>query len=384
MSIQINKLKQYLFLTAFALLCAGCGNQTTPGLEINEDYHNDYQETGGEVALVIDVSSVMDNSFNQAAYEGTQTYAQAAGVSYSYYSAVDNSATEYKNAVLDAIENDAKLVICAGSHFEQAVGSLQDDYSDIFFLLLDGVPKDTAGDPVTIAPNVYCITYHEEEAGYLAGYMAVLAGYEKLGFIGGEQLPSVQKYGYGYLQGIDDAASALGISDGVSVDYWYADTFFPSQQIEKISRDWYQAGTQIVFACGGSLYESVLSAAETCGGRLIGADMEQRDSSELFFTFALKGVKSSVVEALDEFYAYGGTWPEEMAGNVISYGAEKKSIELSFPNDAENFENDLSEDYLQILADLKNGNITVSDETDVQPETAVTVIYHNEQQEDNF
>lgn len=367
-----------LILAAFLFVCAGCGAQEALDTDVSDDYYNDYQETGGQVALVIDVSSVMDDGFNQMAYEGAKTYAQAAGVSYSYYNAAADTAQDYEDAVLTALENDAKLIICAGSHFEQAVGSLQDSYADVSFLLLDGVPRDASGNAVDIAPNVYCITYHEEEAGYLAGYMAVLAGYEKLGFVGGEQLPSVLRYGYGYLQGIDAAARAMGNSGEISVDYWYGDTFLPDQRIEEVSLNWYQSGTEIIFACGGSLYESVLAAAESCGGRLIVADMEEDDPSELIFTFALKGVKSSVIEALDEFYAYGGSWPEEMAGNVIACGAEKKEMELAFPNDAESFDTELSEAYLKLLSGLKNGEISISAETDTFPETTVSVVYHNE------
>lgn len=344
---------------------------------VQENQDNDYRETGGQVAIVTDKSSVMDGGFNQSAYEGAQTYAQAAGISYSYYSASSNTREAYEEVVLSAAENNAKLIICAGPCFEQAVGSLQEDYKDICFLLLDGVPKDASGNPVSIAPNVHCITYHEEEAGYLAGYMAVLAGYEKLGFMGGEETSCIQKYGYGYLQGIDDAAAFLGISEKISVDYWYVDTVSLDDQIEDISREWYEAGTQIIFACGGTLYQSVLASAEVCGGRLIGVDMTQNGISEVFFAFAVKGVKSSVIDALDEFYAYGGAWPEEMSGKTISYGADKKSVGVSILDDTGSLDHDLTDEYSQVLADLKDGKIPISDETDIQPETTISVIYHN-------
>ena len=145
--------------------------------------------------------------------------------------------------------------------FGQAVGELQYEYEDISFLLLDSVPRDSSGQPTDLSDNVHCISYREEESGYLAGYMAVLEGYRRFGFIGGEEIPSVERYGYGFLRGIDDAAVSQKVSRSVSVKYWYADTFSTDKRIEEVAGQWYEDGVEIIFACGGLLYESVLSAA---------------------------------------------------------------------------------------------------------------------------
>ncbi|MBD5525660.1 MAG: BMP family ABC transporter substrate-binding protein [Lachnospiraceae bacterium] len=388
---------------AVGMLSAGCGkndeiteepvaterpaqedntSEKEPEMEPEQTTVSNCQIAGGQVALVIDASSAMDSGFNQAALNGAQTYADAAEVSYSYYSADDDTQESYEKAVTTAIQNDAALVICAGSHFEGTVGRMQNEYDDVFFLLLDGVPKDAEGNAVAIAPNVHCITYREEEAGYLAGYMAVLDGYTKLGFIGGEQLPSVERYGYGYLQGIDAAAAHLDNSDDISVEYWYAGTFLPDEQIEETSREWYEAGTEVIFACGGSLYQSVLLSAESCGGKLIGADVDQSDISELILTSAMKGIDSSVIDALDEFFASGRSWPKEIAGSVISYGAKEKCVRLPVYGAAWRFQSAAMSDYLHVIAGLKSGDIQVSDDIDTQPETTVSVIWHEQQEED--
>lgn len=408
-----KRLKLWACIAVAGMLSAGCGNKTeitekpvetenpveeeepvtddqTPDdttsdqkpVNVQEqETENHCQITGGQVALVIDVGSAMDGGFNQAALNGAQTYAEAADISYSYYSAGEDTPESYEKAVLTAIENDAALVICAGSHFEQAVGQLQEEYADVYFLLLDGVPRDSGGDEVKIASNVHCITYQEEEAGYLAGYMAVLDGYTKLGFIGGERLPSVEQYGYGYLQGIDAAAAVMDNRDDISVEYWYAGTFMADRQIEEVSSEWYEAGTEVIFTCGGSLYQSVLKSAEPHGGRLIGVDVDQSDVSGLFLTSAMKGIDSSVIDALDEFYANGRSWPKGIAGNVVSYGAKEKCVRLPVQAAAWRFQTATMKDYLEVLAGLKSGGIQVSDDIDMQPETTVSVIYH-EQEED--
>lgn len=317
------------------------------------------RKSGFRIALVTDVSSVMDSGFNQAALQGIQTYSDGAGVFYSSYSTDDDKEDAYKDTLLTAIQDNAELIVCVGPHFEQAVGDLQNDYGDIYFLLLDGVPKDSDGEEVTIASNVHCITYREEEAGYLVGYMAVLEGYRKFGFIGGEQLPSVVRYENGYLQGIDDAAAFVENGDEIEVRRWYADTFLANKEIEEVSGTWYENGTEIIFACGGSIYESVLSAAEEGDGMLIGVDADQSGISERFLTSATKGIDSSVVVALDEFFASGKKWSEKFAGKVVSYGAKEKCIGLPVQGDAWRFHTATTNEYLQLLARLRAGEISI-------------------------
>jgi len=66
----------------------------------------------------------------------------------------------------------------------------------------------TKGDIATdaIPANCYCITFKEEQAGYLAGYAIAKDGKTKLGFLGGMAVPAVIRYGYGFVQGADAAA----------------------------------------------------------------------------------------------------------------------------------------------------------------------------------
>ncbi len=391
-----------LFLTAFLLSTVGCATQdegssatdsatvlssavedseffeTQPTSEMEDDFYNDYLETGGHVALIVGVGEVMDNGYNEAALNGAKTYAQAAGVSYSYYNTASDSPEAYEQTALHAIQNHAKVLVCAGPHFEQVVGKLQHQYEDVTFLLLDGVPKDSSGSEVDISKNVFCITYNEEEAGYLAGYITVLDGYRNFGFIGGEQMPSVERFGYGYLQGINDAAVSLEIADEISVEYWYSGTFLPSQKIEDYSRKWYQNGTQVIFACGGSLYQSVLISAEECDGMIIGVDSDQSDISECFLTSAMKGVETSIIHALDEYYAYGESWPEEMAGTVASYDSTNKGITLPLSDSAWRFQTVTLEEYIEVFHALSNGSFEVSDDISSHPDITISVNYHNE------
>ncbi len=344
-----------------------------PMEELLEDYYGDYQEEGGEIAFVSD-GVVMDGNYNEAIYEGIQMYALAAGVSFSYYNVEEDNFEGHLKTIEDAILNQAKIVVCAGYDFQEAVGELQDDYPEVSFLMIDGVPVDIKGRPIEIKENVHCVLFKEEQSGYLAGYMAVLEGYRKLGFIGGKEESSVIRYGYGFLQGIDDAAREMDLSD-VAVNYWYTGTFQSNEEIFEQAAQWYAEGTEIIFACGGFLYTSVLEAANKEDGLLIGVDVDQNKLSERFLTCAEKDIANAIVISLDDYYAAGRKWSEAFAGQDVRYGVEDNCTGIPVLKTEWRFKNVTMGDYYELYTRVKQGELSVSDETERQPQVSVTVNY---------
>ena len=114
--------------------------------------------------------------------------------------------------------------------------------------------------------------YAEEESGYLAGYAAVKDGFTKLGFMGGMAVPAVQAFGYGYLQGINAAAEELGL-DSVDVTYHYTGDFAENDTNKATAKTMYQEGTEVIFACGGSVGKSVMAAASEAAAKVIGGEI---------------------------------------------------------------------------------------------------------------
>lgn len=335
-----------------------------------EDPYGDYLENGGEIAFLTD-GSVEDDGYNEAVYNGVRMYALGAGVSFSYYSADPDDPESYQEAVEKASAENARLIVCAGDLFGEAVGALQETYPRISFLLIDSVPCDEEGKELPIADNVHCIRFHEEQAGYLAGYMAVWEGYRKLGFVGCKEEPAVLRYGYGYLQGIDAAAKDLSLED-VTVRYWYADTFSPDIAVRERTEEWYENGVQIIFACGGGLYESVLEAAENQEGLLIGVDVDQSRVSDRFLTSAVKNVGQAVVTTLDEYYAAGG-WTEAEAGQVRSFGVEEGCAAIPVVDTEWRFKEIPRTHFFEIYKQMKRGDRLVSDDISAPPQVAITV-----------
>ncbi|MDE5718909.1 MAG: BMP family ABC transporter substrate-binding protein [Lachnospiraceae bacterium] len=355
-------------------------DEESPGVEMTswresvqkmfEDPYGDYSETGGEIAFLTD-GSVEDGAYNEAIFNGVRMYALGAGTSFSYYHADPNAPESYEEIIQRAVEDNAGLIVCAGDTFGEAVGALQETYPQTSFLLVDAVPHDGEGEEITPAQNVHCVLFHEEQAGYLAGYMAVWEGYRNLGFIGGREEPAVLRYGYGYLQGINAAAKDLSLDD-VVVNYWYADTYSADIAVREKADGWYENGTQIIFACGGGLYESVLEAAENQDGLMIGVDIDQCRVSDRVLTSAVKNIGPAVTDALDEYYAAGG-WSEEDAGQVKRYGVEEGCAAIPVIDTEWRFQEIPTTHFFEIYKQMKRGDRTVSDATDAPPEVAVFV-----------
>lgn len=359
-----------------ASLFAGCGNSgngaagsngTSNGAAENGAADNGAESTesgtadsasadGYELALVIDVGTIDDKSFNQGSWEGIQRYAEESGVASKYYKSAEATTDSFMETIELAIEGGAKTVVCPGFLFEEPIYNLQTQYPEVHFILVDGEPHD-ADYNYSTAENTMPILYEEDEAGFLAGYAAVKDGYTKLGFMGGLALPAVIRYGYGFLAGANYAAEEMGI-DGVEVTYYYTGSFDATPEAQTMAASWYQAGTEVIFACGGAVGNSVMAAAEASeGAKVIGVDVDQSSESETVITSAMKMLSNSVYDAVKSIY--DGSFK---GGETTVFNAANDGVGL--PMDTSKFNTFTQADYDTVYAAIVAGDITIENDTD--------------------
>ena len=364
----------------------GCGsndnsssNGDKAGTEESTDKTNESTDKSSEgtyeIALVTDVGNIDDKSFNQGAWEGVVAYAEDNDVSYNYYRPSEDSTEARVETMKTAIDKGAKVVVCPGYLFEEAIYAVQKDYPQTQFLLLDGEPHDADYNYET-ASNVHCILYQEEQAGYFAGYAAVKEGYTELAFLGGMEVPAVQRYGFGYIQGADAAAKEDGVQ--VNMKYWYSGSFSPSDDIMNKVSGWYTEGTEVVFACGGGIYLSATQAAEAADAKVIGVDVDQSAESDTIITSAMKELTTSVVLALGQLYDNNGTWPAELAGKTSTLGAADDCVGLPTAEASWRLEKYTVDEYTTLFEAVKAGDVAISNSVDAAPDTTnVTVDFQN-------
>ena len=323
-----------------------------------------------ELALVTDLGTIDDKSFNQGSWEGLVKYATEKGISHKYYQPQEAGTNAYFETIELAIEGGAKLVVCPGFLFEEPVYLAQTKYPDVHFILLDGEPHTADYSTFKTENNVMPILYQEDEAGFLAGYAAVKDGNTKLGFLGGMSVPAVIRFGFGYIQGIDAAAKELGVN--CEVVYNYTGAFAATPEAQALAASWYNAGTEVVFGCGGAVGNSAMSAAEGKNqqegkfvAKVIGVDVDQYSESDTVITSAMKQLSNSVYDGITMFY--DGKFP---GGKTSIFSVKNNGVGVAM--DHARFETFSKADYDTLYNDLKSGKYTIfNDVEDYNPETAL-------------
>lgn len=313
---------------------------------------------GAQLALCIPgTGSIDDKSFIQSEWEGIVDFSDKFGITRKYYMAQSNSLTDLSKNLKLAVKGNGEVVIAGANDYETAMYYVQDECPDTYFILIDCVPKSLEGEE-RIGENVLCIATAEQESGFLAGYAAVMDGYRNLGFVGGVAVPAVLRYGYGFVAGADYAAEELGLKkDDVKIRYNYAGTFDASPEVLSLASSWYQSGTEVIFACGGMLGNSVMKAAETYGKKVIGVDSDQSGESETIITSAMKDIGGGI-NSLCTDYMNG---IETEGGQQIVLDSSNNAVGL--PMETSRFRTFNRTQYEEVYTKLASGSIDVPDDT---------------------
>ena len=334
------------------------------------------------VALCCDTGTIDDESFNQACWTAVQNYM---GENCQYYiPEADASDEDRETMIRQAVNDGADTVVCVGYLYGASLAWAAEQYPDTRFIAIDVTQADIGTD--AIPANCYCITFKEEQAGYLAGYAIAKDGFTHLGFLGGMAVPAVIRYGYGFVQGVDAAAQETG--NAVDINYFYGGQFYGDANITSRMEGWYTNGTEVVFACGGGIYTSALEAAIKSNGYIIGVDVDQNyigvnavaDGSSVynpFITSAMKELTTAVESALGDIAAGGWTTRAAPTGNL---GLEEGDyVGLPTAEGSWNFRTFTVEEYEAVKEKIAAGEIVVdnSSEDSVKPTTSelVTVNY---------
>lgn len=394
----MKKLIALLLAMAMVFSLAACGSSssssdtdtsdetTTTADETSEEASESEEEeetasdTEYRVAMITDYGDITDQSFNQTTYEACKEFCSENGIDFTYYKPDGDSTAERVAMVEKAVDDGYNVIVMPGYAFGETVTETAETFPDVTFIALD-VSQSDLGDDYVVPDNVYCAVYQEELAGYMAGYAAVQLGYTHLGFLGGMAVPAVIRYGYGFVQGVDAAASELGIE--VTVEYCYGNQFYGDSDITAYMDNWYQTlGVEVVFACGGGIYTSAAEAAQKVDGKVIGVDVDQAATiddaygEDMTVTSAMKGLAATVKSMLTEVVA--GNF-SEYAGQIDNLGLvsgdDPEANYVQIPLESTQWDDNFTQDdYLALVAAMYSGELSVSNDTTAMPETSSTTV----------
>ena len=420
-------MKKFLALTlalVMSLSLVACGDKKTDDTKTDEPDQKTEQPAENEgaykVAMITDYGDITDQSFNQTTYEACKAFAEDNSIEFSYFKPAGDNTADRVAMIEKAVNDGFNVIVMPGYAFGGAIVEAAPEFPDVKFIALDVAAGDLletavakAGESYDYNPsnwdlnkyvdmsNVYCAVYQEELCGYMAGYAAVKLGYKNLGFLGGMAVPAVQRYGYGFVQGVDAAAAELGLTD-VKVNYAYGNQFFGDADITAAMDTWYAGGTQVVFACGGGIYTSAVDAAKKVeGAKVIGVDVDQagvianyaagegadeatiEGYKALTVTSAMKGLYPATYDTLTDVIV-NGNW-EKYSAKIDTLGLvsadDPTANYVQIPMESTQWADGkfTQDDYKALVKAMFDGTLTVSNDITKAAKDFATVIAVDDQ-----
>ncbi|MEG1254180.1 BMP family ABC transporter substrate-binding protein [Clostridium sp.] len=255
-----------------ASLLVGCGAK------------DDGATTGGDdstkkefaIGLSTDEGGLNDKSFNQSANEGVEKAVEEFGVKYTPIEAQKKE--DYEPNLQSLIDAGSDLTLAIGFQLADAVTNIAKNNPNSKLAIIDSVVD---------SENVMSITFKEEEGSFLMGVIAGLTTKtNKIGFIGGKDLETIQKFESGFVAGVKavnpEAAKGLLSADGKTpgANAIYADSFADTNKGYEIGKKLYEGGCDVVYHSAGGVGIGLFTAAKEMkdAGKdvwAIGVDMDQ-------------------------------------------------------------------------------------------------------------
>ncbi len=244
-----------------------------------------------EIVLVTDAAGVEDGARNEDLWEGIRLYAGVHDKTANYMLPTSDTESAYLQAIEQAVNSDAKLVVLSGAAFSFAAETLGAQYPDVQFVLMD------ASFEAQGAENMHSVQLAKAQAAYLAGYMAVLDGYVDFGFLYESPAESAIEYQLGFVQGVADASEKIGIETNVSLAQ--AAT---QERAVQVAETWSEQGVQVVFVHGSEISQPVFDVAEQTGGLCIAAETNENEVSPSVLTSAVNHWPAAAGYILDSYF----------------------------------------------------------------------------------
>ena len=242
------------------------------------------------VGLVTDVGGLNDRSFNALANKGIKRAESELGVETRVL--ISESNGDYVPNLTTLAQQRYDLIVPVGFLMADATNTVATKIPNAKFAIVDFSAAALKDKP----KNVEGLLFKEQEAGYLAGYLAGLwakdNGAKTISSVGGQKIPPVDHYIAGYQAGAKAAYPQIETLNGYSQD------FVDQAKCKEIALDQIQRGSKVVFQVAGGCGLGALDAAKEKGVQGIGVDADQAYLGDHILTSALKKVDVAVFDAI--------------------------------------------------------------------------------------
>ena len=264
--------------------------------------------------MVLDTGGVDDRSFNAAAVAGLKDAQKKLGLADADIHYVESKdPSDYKTNLTNLAADNYDIIFAVGYKMSGALKEVAPQFTALKFAIVDAPAPD--------APNCVGLQFKEQEGTFLAGFLAASVSKSKrIGFVGGEQIPLIEKFEAGYRAGAKVADPTVVVTSTYTGD-WNDESKGRSQADQQFG-----AGADIVFQAAGKAGLGVIEAARARGKGVyaIGVDQDQDGIAPgVVLTSMVKHLDTAVSDTIQRV-ARG----QFTAGTTI-YGLKENGVGLS-------------------------------------------------------
>jgi basic membrane protein A len=303
---------------ALALGVAACGSSDNNSTSSGSSSTSSSAPKGKpiKVGLVTDIGGLNDRSFNHLAYVGLQRAQKELGIQGRVLTS--KSAADYVPNLTTLAQQNYDLIIPVGFLMADATAAVAKQVPNEKFSIIDFAAEGLKGKPT----NVEGLLFKEQEAGYLAGYLAGLYAKDNniktISSVGGQKIPPVDHYIAGYQAGAKAADPGIQTLNGYSQD------FVAQDKCKEIALNQIAKGSGVVFQVAGQCGLGALDAAKEKGKQGIGVDADQGYLGKYILTSAQKKVDVAVFNAIKAAQAGkfqgGQDITNQLSNDGVGYG----------------------------------------------------------------
>lgn len=217
-----------------------------------------------KVGLVLSSGGLGDKSFNDSAYRGLEMAKKDFGIDFKYVE--PKSSLEDEEFLREYADADYDFIIGVGYPMKDAIENVARDYPDIKFAMIDNTTNEQ---------NIKNLLFKEEEGSFLMGALAAMMSKSGvIGFVGGIDIPLINKFKNGYIQG------AKYINPNIKVLSAYiggTTAFNDPLKAKEMSTLQIKQGADVLYHAAGGSGLGVLEAAKDNNIYAIGVDSDQDD-----------------------------------------------------------------------------------------------------------
>ncbi|MHC1749502.1 MAG: BMP family protein [Cellulosilyticaceae bacterium] len=357
--------------TVLALGTVGCGGSSTPketsAPEGSAAPTQAAAKVDLKVGMVTDSGTIDDKSFNQGTWEGIQQAQKELGIESNYLKPTGTTEADYLKEIGNLYDAGYKFIVTPGFKFETAIFKAQDKFPEGKFVIIDGQPHNGDNNAV-LKPNTIAIFFAEHEAGFLAGVATAVELKEgELGFIGGMEIPPVQKFNWGFQQGVAYANANLATKMSLKAEnIVYQGSFDNVPAGQQLAAQMYDKGVKAIFCAAGGVGVGAINEAKeraTKGEQVwtVGVDVDQfadgiyKDGKSVILTSAMKKIDHASFQMIQD-ELNGGF----QGGKILTFDAKNDGVGIPPANP--NLSAETTTKVNETFEKIKSGEITVAGE----------------------